>query len=83
MFLIRVIIVLGFMWLVSAFIGWMIRRAFLKQVHRARDGMQKKSMKLDKPLVACRVCGTFIDKDKAIVSNDKSYCTKEHLQQDK
>lgn len=82
MFLIRVIIVLGIMWLLAAFIGWMIRQALLKHIHRVRDNMHKKAPPKDKRLVACQVCATFVDKDNAIYLHDKAYCSKEHLQQD-
>lgn len=80
MWLIRLIIVLSILWVIAAFIGWMIRRAFFRQIEKARESMQpKQQANHEKALVACEQCGTFIDKDKAISHKGKRFCSENHL----
>lgn len=78
MWLIRVIIILVIMWVVAAFIGWMIRRAFFRHVKEVKSRMQQKQ---SQPLVACKHCGTFIDKAKAFSHKGESYCSQAHMEE--
>lgn len=61
---------------IIAFVVFKLRR--LGQNDGEAENPDDKHEKLDKPMTACAVCGTYVPEDEALVKNNKYYCCTEH-----
>ena len=74
--LLKILVLLGIVALIIHKIR-QIGRADNKPVDNEQEN------KIDNPMVACNVCGTYVPKNEALYDAGKGYCSAEHRDQGK
>ena len=76
MWLLRVILILVVFWVIALILGWFVKRALLKKIQT----FQKRESRPTEvaALVKCAQCGTYIEEEKALKIQNKTYCSAKH-----